>query len=744
MKRPACVIGMCLMLTLRMLFALRPPDTDALRFMDGMKVGVAGTVDDKYIKHDNTYLILDNPKIISGEDLTDELSELKLNRIKIKLKDAGCSLSDAPKTGSEVTVRGRAMAFPKARNPGNFDTAEYELIHGTDLEVYDAKITSVTPLPHTPLRERICLARDALGRVADRIYGETDAQVIKAMTLGDRNDLSDELKSGYRRAGMSHILCISGLHISFLGMGICRLLKRLGMRIRPSYAAGMIITASYGVLTGLGVSTVRALIMFALMMAAEIAGRTPDLLSSVSVAAVAVMLWRPVYVLDAGFVLSFAAVAGIGVMEPAFRYMIPLKGRFFDALRSSLAVTVFMLPLTMYYFFCVPLCSVPVNLLAVPLAGILLISAVISLASGAFCIPLGIVSALPARLILWIYSGLIRINDAIPHSRLTPGRPAAVAIVFCYTGYIALALYAGRQRSRRKKMTAACRLVCAGVLAGSMMVLTVHIRMPLEITMLDVGQGDCHFMLMPDGRSLMIDCGSGDVDKVARYRVVPCLMSMGCDSIDYAVVTHTDEDHMNGYLELMDMDEKEGIRIRSLILPDIGEYDENGGKLIETALRKGVRVLKIHAGESMDAGDVELRCLNPALGRAYADANETSVCLDIRYRGFRALYTGDAEGAGEQEMMERIAEGRCTLLKCAHHGSRNSTPAGFLKMIRPACTFISAGEDNRYGHPHKELMERLQDAGSRVYVTKELGAVRMSTDGKRIKTEHYVRERRRK
>ncbi|HBB59826.1 MAG TPA: hypothetical protein DCZ52_06055, partial [Lachnospiraceae bacterium] len=191
MKRPACVIGMCLMLTLRMLFALRPPDTDALRFMDGMKVSVAGTVDDKYIKHDNTYLILDNPKIISGEDLTDEISELKLNRIKIKLKDAGCSLSDAPMTGSEVTVRGRAMAFPKARNPGNFDTAEYELIHGTDLEVYDAKITSVTPLPHTPLRERICLARDALGRVADRIYGETDAQVIKAMTLGDRNDLSD-------------------------------------------------------------------------------------------------------------------------------------------------------------------------------------------------------------------------------------------------------------------------------------------------------------------------------------------------------------------------------------------------------------------------------------------------------------------------------------------------------------------------------------------------------------------------
>ena len=192
------------------------------------------------------------------------------------------------------------------------------------------------------------------------------------------------------------------------------------------------------------------------------------------------------------------------------------------------------------------------------------------------------------------------------------------------------------------------------------------------------------------------------------------------------------------------MDEKEGIRIRSLILPDIGEYDENGRKLMETAVRKGVRVLKIHAGECMDVGGVELRCLNPAAGHAYADANETSVCLDIRYGGFRALYTGDVEGAGEKEMMERLAEGRCTLLKCAHHGSRNSTPAGFLKMIRPACTFISAGEDNRYGHPHKELMERLQDAGSRVYVTKELGAVRMSTDGKRIKTDHYVRERRRK
>jgi competence protein ComEC len=285
------------------------------------------------------------------------------------------------------------------------------------------------------------------------------------------------------------------------------------------------------------------------------------------------------------------------------------------------------------------------------------------------------------------------------------------------------------------------------VLAGLILICTLRVHSPLEITMIDVGQGDCHFMILPDGRSMMIDCGSSDVTDVARYRVIPYLLSEGCDCIDYAVVTHTDADHINGYEQMLSAKDSADVRIGTLIMPDIDDRDEAYDRLVSLATGKGVQIRKIHAGDTFEIDGMRFNCLNPALGGVYTDANATSVCLDISYMGFRALYTGDAEGEGEREMEDRLRSsgmsGGYTLLKCAHHGSENSTSEDFLTLVRPQITFISAGVDNRYGHPHRELLERIEKTGSRVYVTKDLGAVQMDTDGKRIRIKSYIKERRR-
>jgi competence protein ComEC len=747
MKRPACVIGICLMLTLRMLFLIRPPDTGAYRDLDGRQLSASGTVDDKYEKNENIYLILKDSVIISGAVRTGDESGKTANRIKVKLKEAYPSLSEAPAIGERVRISGKGMAFSEARNPGNFDQAEYELIYGVDFEIYGASVTEVGER-RAGIREGMCLLKKRLSDTAEDIYGKERAQIIKAVVLGDKNDLSDEVKSAYRRAGMSHVLCISGLHISFVGMGLFRLLRKVGLRKGLAYALALAFTVSYGALTGMGVSVIRAVLMFGIVILAESVGRTPDLLSSVAAAGVIVMAVRPLYVLDTGFTLSFAAVSGIGVLNEVMEEIVPFRGRIWESLRSSLAVTIFMLPVSLYYFYQIPLMSVPVNMLIIPLVSVLLVSAVLSLITGAMVPGLGVLTAIPAKLVLMLYDKVTEVNDALPHTQITAGRPAVWQIAVCYVGYIGLSLVIGRIRQRMAEYDAGRRimhsLACMAILAGLILICTLRFHSPLEITMIDVGQGDCHFMIMPDGRNMMIDCGSSDITDVARYRVIPYLLSEGCDFIDYAVVTHTDEDHINGYVQMLSKEDGDEVRIGTLIMPDIKDRGEAYDRLVSLAEGKGVQVRKIHAGNMFETGGMRFDCLNPALGGVYTDANATSVCLDISYRDFRALYTGDAEGEGEREMEKRLREsgvsGGYTLLKCAHHGSENSTSEDFLTLVRPQITFISAGVDNRYGHPHRELLQRVEQTRSRVYVTKDLGAVRIDTDGKRVRIKSFIKK----
>ena len=734
MKRPACVVGCCLIFFLGLLFYFKMPEPYSDSSIEGRRISLYGTVDDKYSKNSSSYLIIKNAGIISGTDQKEK------HKITVKLKESPGNLAKLPAIGSLIEVSGKGMLFSRARNPGNFDFARYEMIRGIDFEIYDARIIGVRKKAGFPLDEGLCLLRERLSASADAVFREADAAVIKAMLLGDRTGLGEELKNSFRRAGMSHILCISALHVTLLGMGLLRLMKKTGMRKGLSCIISFTLLLLYGRLTGSGVSTVRALITFGLMMAADLLGRTPDLLSSMSAAGIAIMLIRPLNVLDAGFILSFSAVSGIGILEPVVRRFLPkIKGAG-SSLGTSLAVTLFMLPEVLYFFFRVPLYSVIINLLVIPLAGILLVSGLTAMTAGCISITVGMIAGMPAGLILSLISFISKLNDSLPFSQVTPGRPGMWQIIVYYL--ILMTVVIAVERFYPPGLWG--RIVYIAAVIFAVFVLTLHIRCPLSITMIDVGQGDCHF-IEAGGRTVMIDCGSSDTDQVAKYRVVPYILSRGFDRIDYAVLTHPDADHINGYLELLDMNEDDGLKIGCFIIPDIsgtnGELDE----LTSLAGRRGIKVLKIKTGDTFCTGGLRFCCLNPKKGAVCADMNEISVCLSVELMDspFAALFTGDVEGEGEKAMMEAMNPGksRYTLLKCAHHGSANSTPTELLDKIRPLYCFISAGVHNRYGHPHEELLQRLKASGTRIHVTKEEGAVRLDTDGKKIRITHYIDDR---
>ena len=744
MKRPACVTGCLILLTLWIICCLRPPEPYSDGSISEKTQKICGTVCDKYQKNGSTYLLVKNAGSISGNK-----SEKK-HKVKVKLKDGVPSLKSAPSIGSTVTLTGKGMLFPRARNPGNFDLALYEKIHGNDYEIYDTEVCKIREgHGFCIIDERLCLLREKLSDVTDSIYKEEDAGVIKAMLLGDRGSLSEEIRSCYQRAGMSHILCISALHITLLGMGVLKLLKRTGLKRGTVYAISFAFIVLYGRFTGSGVSTIRALITFGLMMTADIAGRTPDILSSMSIAGSVIMLAKPLYVLDAGFILSFTAVSGIGILLPSVNKLFPVRGGLFESLEASAAVTVFMLPATMYFFFKVPLYSILVNLAVIPLLGFLLVSAVCSLGLGTFSYPTAMIAGIPAKLILRLYGYLTDLNDRLPFSMLTPGREELWQAGVYYLLLAAAVYLSGRLlRGRRRWSVGRIRLLFFGILVFAVLILSVRIRPPFCHTTLDVGQGDCHFLEIRDCGTVMIDCGSSDVKNVARYRVTPYVLSRGYDRIDHLFISHSDMDHISGVIEILEEGENTGLSIGSLILPDIEERDENYEKLINIAKSRGIKIMKIREGDRFSIGKADFHCLNPVKDRKYSDINAASVCLFMSIRGshFSALYTGDVQEEGEEELikgMKRLIEngsfsGKLSLLKCAHHGSKNSTPEELVSILSPGICFISAGVGNRYGHPHRELLDRLTEAGCRSLITSERGALRMDVMKEKVRINCYL------
>ena len=747
MKRPACFIACLILLFLIIYLQLRPPDPFSDDRIRGRTITVSGTVDDKYSKNSSDYLIIKDTAIISG------LQSAEKGKVIVKLKESKEDLSRLPVTGSGVCITGKGMIFSEARNPGNYDLAAYEMVRGIDYELYDAVILSEKTPGFNPglLDEYMCRIREKLKDTACLIYGEEDSGIVCAMLLGDRTGLSDEIKDGYRRSGMSHILCISALHISLLGAGILKLLRKIGMNKTAAYILSFIMITLYGRLTGSGISTIRALITFALIMTADIIGRTPDILSSLSAAGTVILIIQPLYVLDSGFVLSFTSVCGIGILGPVFKRLMPVRGAVADALKTSVSITVFMLPVTLYYFFGAPLYSVLINLIVIPLLAILLVSALISLVTGCFIPLLGDAASIPARVILSLYRSLTGLNDRLPFSLVTSGRPEIWQITVFYLIIAGLIIYdcickypdqgsTGRARGIRLKRA----IWITGIIFG-VLILTVRLRPFLSITMIDTGQGDCHMIEIDKKTVVMIDCGSSDIDRTARYRVVPYVRSRGYDRIDYAIVTHTDEDHISGYKEIFSAEDHLGIRIKTLILPDIENKDDAYHDLAYLAADCGTSVVTVKAGDEFELHGLKFECLNPVEGMKYSDPNSASVCLLLSGFNdrFRALYTGDTQNEGEEVLNNALSGSESghviTLLKCAHHGSAYSTGEDFLSIARPAVTFISAGMDNSYGHPSKALLSRLDEVQSRVFVTSKSGAVRMDVYWKKIKIHEFIK-----
>lgn len=720
--------------------------------------------------------------LISSQKTTSQINEMQ--EIFGKNASALCYLQEdeaLPKAGSYVRVFGEVSPFLQATNPGEFDTAAYYRRKDCLFALRKTKITAQTK-NYGRLEEFLSQLRYESEVLFRKLLGEKNGATASAMVLGRKKGMDSEVKALYQGAGISHLLAISGLHLSLIGAGLFGLLKKVRLPVTLSAGISTWILIVYAQLTGMGISTRRALVIFLLFLAAGLLKRTPDLPTSLAVAALLLLVPKPQRILDAGFQLSFSAVIGIAVMIPILqdgwedaapslrvtdgvagwnlvRTAIARACRFLRKnIFAGLGITMTMLPFLLIHFYEWSPWSVLLNLAVIPLMGILLpcligLQLVARLTALAHCLELPqhlLCAAIEA--IFSCYEQLCRFTMALPGSILHTGYPTWQALAVYTSGLIALAVSG-------KKLRPHLRLAAAVCLMGIFL-----IRLPgeLNVTMLDVGQGECVGIETREHHVYLVDAGSTSKKKTGQYQIIPWLKYIGTRSVEGIFITHWDEDHISAVGELLEWSKSSRVKIRRIFLPDVALKDEALETLLQQIEEANVPVEYLSAGECMTDGALQISCLHPYAKKVPEDRNDASLVLRLSQGDFQMLLTGDLEKSGEDWLVEQARPAveqphpagqeqalpcapstqpaaqnplRCTILDAGHHGASNATGEALLDLAQPELVLISCGKNNRYGHPAPETLKRLEERGICWYSTAEVGAIQVHVGKKKVKIE---------
>ncbi|WP_296115715.1 DNA internalization-related competence protein ComEC/Rec2 [uncultured Eubacterium sp.] len=685
------------------------------------EVEIIGIVSRKEIKSDSylyhirqTYLNADQTPIFLGQIIvTNEQDDIPV--------------------GAVVTVSGKAQLFSHARNDGNFDFATYYRQLNIICRV-NADMIRQNVAPHFFIRETIYQLQKKMVKVYVENLNERDAGILCTLAAGSRSQLDPDTRQVYQNAGISHLLSISGLHISIIGFSLYRLLRKMRRSYLFSAAFSIVLVFCFAYMSGFGIPARRAVIMYLCMMGAQVLGRTYEAANGLALAAILLMIENPMILDQSGFLFSFTAMLSIvlyGILFQDTRWKekkheerkVPWKElvlqKMLFPLKSnclfSLWLQLWLLPLTAWFYYEVPTYSFFLNLLVLPLSGWLL---------GGGLLAALLYPKLPyiagwmlvgCHEILNVYEAGMKFMRILPGNLLLTGRPELWCMVVYYLFLALFCIWKCRHTDNmeiRKKVFFTG--ICGGLLTGTLL---FHPAELPGIYMLDVGQGDGLFLTDGVGGRIWMDGGSSSESSVGTYRMLPFLKYHRVPAIDYWIVTHPDADHISGLLELLDAE----YPIRHLILAKAQEKEEACQELISLAKQKGTNIQYVRTGSELHLRDMELHCLYPDVQETAADINGLCQVWELRSHDFAMLFTGDIGEAQETLLLERNLLKPVNALKVAHHGSRYSSSEKFLTRIQPEIALISSSAHNRYRHPSPDTIERLRNQKVRICCTKDMG-----------------------
>ncbi len=701
--------------------------------------------------------------------------------------------------GNYVRARVKLRRPHNFNNSGGFDYKRYLLYRGIRLSGYIGRSSDIVVMRESAggcFRTRIERYRSYLRKLIQENAPFPEGSILRALTLGEKDGIPEDIIEEFNKAGISHVLAISGLHvgiIAFISLITIRtvmksseyLLLRFTL-VKASAIFAVIPIISYAFIAGFRISTIRATIMILCFLIALLAGRRSDLLNVLALAALIILVISPASLFDVSFQLSFVAVASIIIITPALYSIIPKRagdGIFGRGISNitlfimvSLSAMIGTYPIIALYFNRVSTVALLSNLCIIPIIGFVVLPLVMVFIITAPLAPIAAACIQCASFFIRIAVSIVDFLSSFSLSSFHVTTPTFPEIILYYLLIVVSLKLLDAWRSKeppknqpspagtesslvpdalkrietlhetdRRRVLA----VCLGLILLLLVADALYIHMKtarqryLEVTFIDVGQGSSTLITFPGGATMLVD-GGGFYDRsfdLGKYVVAPYLWHKKIKKIDIMMLTHPDQDHVGGLPYVAENFE-------------VGELWSNGCTSKNESWRRLQQIIKgkaiPHTTVDNDTpertiGGALLTILNPVksvsgkgLHFPETDYNNNGVVVKITFDNTVILLPADISRRVENRLVASGAELKADILMAPHHGARTSSSAAFLKAVRPKIAVISCGLGNVFGFPHSSVLDRYREAGTRVLRTDKYGAISIRTDGNTIEIKAYT------
>lgn len=540
--------------------------------------------------------------------------------------------------------------------------------------------------------------------IKEKLPSET-GDLLLAILLGDKKDLSEQIQINFKNSNLSHMLAVSGAHVSYIIIGLTYITQNSIMGKRKARVFCIFFLIIFMAITNFTPSVTRACIMAILTLVSEILYKKADIYTNISISALIILLYNPYSLLDLGFKLSFGGTIGI-VIFMRFIKKKQEEPKLLNYIKQmalvSICANIIIIPIIMNNFNTVSLTFLVSNILASPILAIIVIV-------GFSIIIISIIShSLSNLLVFWlnpILNLLIKISSfcsKLPFAKILVVTPYIFNIIFYYTIILYLVNYNKIKQFIKKKTV----ILLSIILILSNFIFYI-LPQDLKIYFIDVGQGDSTLIVTPSKKTILIDGGGSESFDVGEKVLLPYLLGRRIRKIDYIMISHFDTDHCKGIFTVI-----ENLKVKNIIISKQAEKSENYKKFKEIVANKKINIILVKAGDKIKIDKyIYFKILFPTEKLIMQNPlNNNSIVSQLNYKSFKMLFTGDIEEMAEKEILNLQKDKlKSTILKVAHHGSNTSSTQEFINSVKPELALIGVGKNNTFGHPSECVVEKLRD-----------------------------------